>query len=132
MATRLFFVSGALLFIGWAAAIEVATGKILGPGYDPRSFYVREGRGPWRTTYTGKQYRPEAAARLMNLRIAQGIFDDEWLTEAPFDPERNTERLIEALDIYMDHGIKVEFRMQRISRLSTRIWRSAGWGRSRG
>jgi hypothetical protein len=102
---RFFLVWVAVLFVPLAAAIEIATGKMLGPGYAPRCFYVRERGGPWRKTYTGKQYRPEAAGRLMNLRIAQGIFDDEWLTEAPFDPERNTERLIEALDIYKDHGI---------------------------
>ena len=34
----------------------------------------------------------------MNLRIAQGLYHDEWLTEFPFDPEANTSRLIGALD----------------------------------
>jgi len=88
-----------------AAAIEIATGKMLGPGYDARSFYVREGSGTWQKTYTGAMFRPEAAGRLMNLRIAQGLFDDEWLTEFPFDPEENTNRLIRALDDYKSHGI---------------------------
>ncbi len=41
----------------------------------------------------------------MNLRIAQGLFHDEWLTEFPFDPEENTGRLIKALDAYKEHGI---------------------------
>lgn len=86
-------------------AVEIATGKMLGGGYDARSFYVRQGRGPWLKTYTGKQFRPEAAGRLMNLRIAQGLFDDEWLTEAAFDPEQNTSRLIAALDTYREHGV---------------------------
>ncbi len=86
-------------------AIEIATGKILGKGYDARAFYVREGRGPWRKTYTGSQFRPQAAGRMMNLRIAQGLFHDEWLTEFPFDPEANTDRLIKALDAYKEHGI---------------------------
>lgn len=86
-------------------AAEIATGKMLGAGYDARSFYVREAQGPWRKTYTGREYRPEAAGRLMNLRIAQGLFDDEWLTETKFDPEENTRRLIAALDAYKEHGI---------------------------
>jgi len=86
-------------------AVEIATGKMLGAGYDARSFYVREGKGPWRKTYTGKPFRPEAAGRLMNLRIAQGLFHDEWLTEASFDPDANTNRLIAALDAYKEHGI---------------------------
>ncbi len=95
----------ALSLAASCGAIEIATGKMLGAGYEGRAFYVREGRGPWRKTYTGKQFRPEAAGRLMNLRIAQGLFDDEWLTEAPFDPEENTNRLIAALDTYREHGI---------------------------
>ena len=89
-----------------AAAIEIATGKMLGGGYEPRSFYVRDNpRQPWRKTYTGPAFRPEAAGRLMNLRIAQAIFDDEWLTEFPFDPEKNTDRVIDALDDYKAHGV---------------------------
>ncbi len=94
-----------LAFAASAEAIEIATGKMLGEGYDARSFYVRQKGGAWRKTYSGPQFRPEAAGRLMNLRIAQGIFDDEWLTEARFDPEANTNRLIAALDAYKEHGI---------------------------
>jgi hypothetical protein len=41
----------------------------------------------------------------MNLRIAQALFDDEWLTEAPFNPEVNTDRVIAALDTYREHGV---------------------------
>jgi len=92
-------------FVAPALAIEIATGKMLGSGYDARSFYVREGSGAWRKTYTGSQFRPEAAGRLMNLRIAQALFHDEWLTEFPFDPEKNTDRLIAALDDYKRHGV---------------------------
>jgi hypothetical protein len=88
-----------------AVAIDIATGKMLGSGYEVRFFYVRTGKAPWQRTYAGKQFRPEAAGRLMNLRIAQGLFHDEWLTEAAFDPEENTRRLIAALDIYKEHGI---------------------------
>jgi hypothetical protein len=89
-----------------AGAIEVATGKMLGQGFEARAFYVRGKSGqPWRKTYSGSRFRPEAAGRLMNLRIAQALFDDEWLTELPFYPENNTDRLIEALEVYRAHGI---------------------------
>jgi len=94
-----------LLFCAHASAAETATGKMLGKGYDARSFYLRGKDGRWTKTYTGKQYRPEAAGRLMNLRIAQGLYHDEWLTEFPFDPEANTSRLIAALDTYKEHGV---------------------------
>ncbi len=41
-----------------AFAIEIATGKMLGKGYDARAFYVREGRGLWRKSYSGPRFRP--------------------------------------------------------------------------
>jgi hypothetical protein len=90
---------------GNAGAVEIATGKMLGAGHDARSFYLRDAGGAWRKTYTGKAYRPEAAGRLMNLRVAQGLFHDEWMTEVPFDPEKHTARLIAALDTYKEHGV---------------------------
>lgn len=89
-----------------SAAIEIATGKMLGAGHEPRAFYFRvKPDQPWRKTYTGANFRPEAAGRLMNLRIAQAIVHDEWLTEYPFDPEKNTDRVIAALDTYKAHGV---------------------------
>ncbi len=95
-----------VLFVLPVSGIEIAAGQMLGEGYQRRAFYVRsDPREPWRLTYTGDAFRPEAAGRLMNLRIAQGLFDDEWLTEFPFDPEKNTDRLIAALDTYKAHGI---------------------------
>jgi hypothetical protein len=65
---------------------------------------MRDNAGRWVKTYTGKQYRSQAAGRLMNLRIAQALYDDEWLTEFRFDPKANTRRVIAALDTY--HGIR--------------------------
>jgi hypothetical protein len=101
-----------LAVLAWAVcaapvcAIEIATGKMLGRGYDQRAFYVRATPDdPWRKTYTGPDYRPEAQGRLMNLRIAQAFFHDEWLTETPFDPVAHTQRVIDALDVYKAHGI---------------------------
>jgi hypothetical protein len=88
-----------------AGAVEIVTGRMLEAGYDSRAFYVRTGKGPWVKTYSERQFQAEAAGRLMNLRIAQGLFHDEWLTEFPFDPEENTNRLIHALDTYKEHGI---------------------------
>jgi hypothetical protein len=90
---------------GCAYAVEIATGKMLGPGYDPRSFYLREGNAPWHKTYTGSGYRPQAAGKLMNLRIAQALFQDEYLTEVHFDATANTQRVIAALDTYQRNGI---------------------------
>ena len=87
-------------------ATEIATGRMLGPGYDPRAFYLREAPDrPWRKTYTGPEYRAEAQGRLMNLRIAQAFFHDEWMTEFTFDPAAHTQRVIDALDAYKAHGI---------------------------
>jgi len=88
-----------------AAGVEIATGLMLGQGYDARSFYLRQGNGGWRKTYTGAGFQPEAAGRLMNLRVAQAVMHDEWLTEESFDPEKNTDRVIAALDDYKQHGI---------------------------
>jgi hypothetical protein len=102
----IFLIPLALLALaGPAGAVEIATGKMLGPRYDARSFYVRGASGAWQKTYTGKQYRPEAAGRLMNLRVAQGLFHDQWMTEVPFDPDKHTSRLIAALDTYKEHGV---------------------------
>ncbi len=91
--------------VGAGQAVEIATGAMLGKGYEARSFYLRDGAGPWKKTYTGSQFRPEAAGRLMNVRVAQAVVHDEWLTEEAFDPEKNTERVIAALDDYKKHGI---------------------------
>jgi hypothetical protein len=88
-----------------AAAIEIATGQMLGAGYDRRSFYIRDGSRVWTKTYIGRSYRPAAAGRMMNLRIAQAIWHDEWLTETAFDPDAHTARVIAALDTYKAHGI---------------------------
>ena len=88
------------------AATEITTGRQLGRKFDPRAFYIRSGPlDAWRKTYSGPEYRPESQGKLMNLRLCQGLFDDEWMHERPFDPEKNTRNLIEALDFYKRHGI---------------------------
>jgi hypothetical protein len=100
------FLVVALLVLAPAAfGIEIATGRMLGSKYDARAFYVRRAGGQWQKTYAGTGYRPEAAGRLMNLRVAQAVVHDEWLTEAPFDAQKNTERVVAALDTYKAHGV---------------------------
>lgn len=87
-------------------AAEIATGSMLGVHYDQRAFYYRTpDNQKWRKTYTDKGYRSEARGKLMNIRLAQALFHDEWLTERPFDPARNTQQVIEALDFYKRHGV---------------------------
>ncbi len=95
-----------LLTAAALGATEITTGPILGRGYDQRAFYMRSAPDArWVKTYTGPEYRPEAAGKLMNLRLAQALFHDEWLTEQPFDPDRNTDAAIAALDFYKRHGV---------------------------
>lgn len=86
--------------------IEIATGSMLGPRYKTDRFYVRSSPGGrWELTHSESKYRGKARGKLMVLRLAQGLFDDEWMTEYQFDPEANTSRLIEALDTYKEHGV---------------------------
>ena len=100
---RLFLVL--FLAIGLRAA-EISTGAMLGRHYDQRAFYVRESPDvPWQKTYTGSAWRRDAEGRLMNIRLAQALFHDEWMREQPFDPERNTDAAIQALDFYKSHGV---------------------------
>ena len=100
---RLFFVFAAAVCLPGA---EINTGAMLGRHYDPRAFYVRNAPGEnWQKTYSGSAYRREAQGKLMNLRLAQALFYDEWMHEQPFDPERNTDAVIQALDFYKSHGV---------------------------
>ena len=91
-------------------AAEISTGFMLGPRYDPRAFYVREGSsfgpgGNWQKTYSAPVYRHEAQGKLMNVRLANALFLDEWMHERTFDPEFNTDAVIQALDFYKNHGV---------------------------
>jgi hypothetical protein len=100
---RLFFL---ILIAFGAPAAEISTGAMLGRHYDQRAFYVRAAPAdPWRKTYTGPQWRRDAEGKLMNIRLAQALFHDEWMHEQPFDPDRNTEAVIRALDFYKNHGV---------------------------
>jgi hypothetical protein len=98
-----------LLLAGLPSALrgaEVASGSMLGPRYKADRFYVRNTPGGrWELTYSESKYRGKARGKLMVLRLAQGLFDDEWMTEYRFDPAANTERLVAALDAYKEHGV---------------------------
>lgn len=95
------------LFSVWTvAATDITTGSMLGRGFDQRAFYIRATPfGTWQKTYSGNDYRFEAQGKLMNLRVAQAVSHDEWLTGLPFDPEANTNAVIAALDFYKSHGV---------------------------
>lgn len=89
-----------------APGIEVATGSMLGPRYQQDRFYVRSGVGAsWKQTYDGRFYRRKVRGSLALLRLTQALFADDWLRERKFDPSANTDRLIEQLDFYKQHGV---------------------------
>lgn len=89
-----------------AVAIEVATGSMLGPRYKQDRFYVRGGStGTWGLTYDGRRFRRKVRGSLAMVRVTQGVFDDEWLNERSYDPGANTDRLIEQLELYQQHGV---------------------------
>ncbi len=95
-----------LLLASALPAAELVTGAMLGRRYDQRAFYIRyTPSGEFQKTYSGGEYRREAHGRLMNLRLAQALFHDEWMTEQPFDANGNTDAVIAALDFYKRHGV---------------------------
>lgn len=91
---------------GPAPCMEVATGSMLGPRYKQDRFYIRSGpRSDWALTYSSGPFRRKVRGSLALLRVVQGVFDDEWLSERNFDPDDNTDRLIRELDNYRSHGV---------------------------
>ena len=79
---------------------------MLGPRYKSDRFYVRGSAGStWQLTYSDSAYRRQARGKLMLLRLAQSLFDDERLEARAFDPDRNTQQVIDALDFYKQHGV---------------------------
>ena len=90
------------------AAGEIATGSMLGPRFDEKSFYERSSpRGKWEQTYQVGAFRRQARGKLLGVRATYGLFDDQWLTGSDFDPAANTDALITALDRYQQYGVKV-------------------------
>jgi hypothetical protein len=94
------------LFTSLLGATEITTGFLLGPRYDQRAFYIRQRSGEtWQKTYSSGEYRTQARGKLMNIRLVQALYHDEWLTSKSFDPEANTDAVIAALDFYKAHGV---------------------------
>lgn len=94
------------LFTSLLGATEITTGFLLGPKYDQRAFYIRQRSGEtWQKTYSSGEYRIQARGKLMNIRLVQALYHDEWLTSKSFDPDANTDAVIAALDFYKAHGV---------------------------
>src|SRR5712692_4060397 len=87
-------------------ATEITTGFLLGPRNDQQAFYIRARPGEaWQKTYSGPECRRQAQGKLMNIRLAQALYQDEWMTGVQFDPDANTDAVIQALDFYKNHGV---------------------------
>lgn len=87
---------------------EIATGSMLGPRFDEKSFYERRSpRGKWQQTYQVGPFRRQVRGKLLGVRATYGLFDDRWLANSDFDPGQNTFRLIQALDRYHRYGVSI-------------------------
>jgi hypothetical protein len=93
-------------FTSLLGATEITTGFLLGPKYDQRAFYIRSrDNEAWQRTYSSSEYRPQAKGKLMNIRLVQALYHDEWLKSRTFEPDANTNAVIAALDFYKSHGV---------------------------
>ncbi len=89
-----------------AVGIEIASGSMLGPRYRQDQFYLRTSAGSaWGLTYDGGRYRRRVRGSLAMVRVTQALFEDEWLRERRFDPDANTDRVIDQLATYEEHGV---------------------------
>ena len=98
----------AVVYLALAAqshAGEIVTGSMLGPRYKSDLFFVRKSSTQWEETYRGSEYHRRARGKLILVDASQGLFEDEWLSERPFNPAANTDALIAALDLYKQYGV---------------------------
>ena len=103
------FLSVLLLFGASTAsgATEIATGSMLGPRYKTHRFYMRTSTSrDWKQTYSEGRYRGKARGKLMGIRLSEAVFDGTGLSGRAFDPDRNTDRVIQALGLYAEYGIR--------------------------
>ena len=87
-----------------SGALQIATGRMLGAAFNARDFYIStNGGSTWRPTYAGSPVQ----GRLMNVRAANAIFDDENPSTAPssLDANANTDAVIANLPLYRQHGV---------------------------
>ena len=90
-----------------SGATEIATGSMLGPRYKTHRFYMRTSSSrDWKETYSEGRYRGKARGKLMGIRLSEALFDGTGLSGKAFDPDRNTGRVIQALDLYAEYGIR--------------------------
>ena len=105
----IFILASLLVLAGLPAvtgATEIATGAMLGPRYKTDRFYMRTSRsGQWKQTYSQGRYRGKARGKLMGIRLPEALFDGSGLAGNTFDPDRNTDSVIQALDLYARYGI---------------------------
>lgn len=93
--------------------MQILPGGMIGAGFDPDKFYVRQGDGAWELTYTsgwqGEGFSEQVRGLLPNLRSANAIFDDESGRVRQYDPDftaqGNTDAFICMLDTYREHGL---------------------------
>jgi hypothetical protein len=98
---------------GAADSLQILPGHLIGSGYEPDKFYVRQGDGDWQLTYTpgwqGEGFTEQVRGTLPNLRAANGVFDDESGEILEYDPDftaqANTDEFIANLDSYRQHGL---------------------------
>jgi hypothetical protein len=98
---------------GAADSLQILPGHLIGSGYEPDKFYVRQGEGDWQLTYTpgwqGEGFSEQVRGTLPNLRAANGVFDDESGEILEYDPDftaqANTDEFIANLDSYRQHGL---------------------------
>jgi hypothetical protein len=94
-------------------SMHVLPGYLIGSGFAPDKFYVRQGEGSWELTYTpgwqGEGFGEQVRGTLLNLRSANAVFDDESgrvrQYDRDFDPQVNTDAFIARLDEYRAHGL---------------------------
>jgi len=92
-----------------ATVTEITTGEMLGYTQldQRRSFYIKINGGAWEKTYSDPIYKTAAQGKLMNIRCANALFDDEsnLAISQSFDPDANTNNFIAQLDSYKAHGV---------------------------
>lgn len=76
-------------------ALEVTTGFLIGPRFDPRAFYVRpSSQAPWQKTYSGAEFKRQAQGKLLGLRLPLALQNDASLATA-----------VAALDRLREYGV---------------------------
>jgi hypothetical protein len=66
--------------VAWCGSLEVSTGYLIGPRYDPHAFYVRTSAGAaWQKTSSSAEFRKQAQGRLLGVTLTPAQTDLEPL-----------------------------------------------------